>query len=120
MFFGFCGLYALFKLFDAAPGFVIDAEGIVDNSSGISAGRIPWSDIQGFHVTTVQGQRFLTVDVYDQDKYMRRGNVVKRLLVSANARYFGGLIHISANALRINFDELLNVANAALEKHRRA
>jgi hypothetical protein len=32
----------------------------VDNSSGISAGRIPWSDIKGFGVSTIQKQRILT------------------------------------------------------------
>ena len=40
-FFGLCGLYALAKLFDTAPGLVIDDQGIIDNSSGLSAGRIP-------------------------------------------------------------------------------
>ena len=40
-FFGLCGLYALFKLFDTEPGLIVDAEGIVDNSSAVSAKRIP-------------------------------------------------------------------------------
>ena len=89
-FFGFCGLYALVKLFDTASGLVIDTEGIIDNSSGLSAGRIPWSDIERFHVTTVQGQRFLTVDVQHPQEYVERANSLKRLAISLNARYFGG------------------------------
>jgi hypothetical protein len=117
-FFGLCGLSALFKLFDFSPGLVIDAEGIVDNSSGVSAGRIPWSDIRGFTVTTVQGQRFLTVKVANPKKYVQRGHVLKRLLVNANATYFGGAIQISANSLKIDFDELVRVANEFREKYR--
>src|SRR5262245_19949122 len=58
-FFGLCGLFALFKLFDTTPGLILDAEGITDNSSAVSAGRIPWSDITGFTITSVQKQRFL-------------------------------------------------------------
>jgi hypothetical protein len=118
-FFGVCGLAALFKLFDFSPGLVIDAEGIVDNSSGISAGRIPWSDIRGFSVTTVQGQRFLTVKVDNPKKYVQRGHLLKRLFVNANASYFGGAIQISANALRIDFDELVTVTRTFHEKYRR-
>ena len=119
-FFGLCGLYAFFKLFDMAPGLVIDSKGIIDNSSGVSAGRIPWSEIQGFHTTTVQRQRFLTIDVKDPDKYVQRAPFVKRQLVGVNAKYFGGPIQISANALKINFDELLKVANDFFEKYGRA
>jgi hypothetical protein len=119
-FFAACGLAALFKLFDSAPGLIIDAEGIVDNSSGVSAGRIPWKDIRGFHVTTIRSQRFLTVEVHDAQKYIRRANGLKRLLVSMNAKYFGGPVQISTNALRISFDRLQSLANEALERHRRA
>jgi hypothetical protein len=119
-FFGLCGLNAFFKLFERAPGLIIDAQGIVDNSSGVSAGRIPWSDIQGFRTMTVQGQRFLTIDVKDPDKYVQRAPFLKRQLVGLNAKYFGGPIQISANALKINFDELLKVATDSLEKYRQA
>ena len=72
----------------------------------------------GFSVTTVQGQRFLTVEVDNPTKYVQRANVLKRFVVSMNANYFGGPIQISANSLKINFDELQRVANAFFEKHR--
>jgi hypothetical protein len=117
---GLCGLYAFFKFFDSAPGLIIDAHGIVDNSSGVSAGRIPWSDIQGFRTMTVQRQRFLTIDVKDPDKYIQRAPFLKRQLVGLNAKYFGGPIQISANTLKINFDELFKVANDFFEKYRQA
>ena len=119
-FFGSCGLYALWKFFDAAPGLVIDEQGIIDNSSGMSAGRIPWSEIKGFHVTTVQRQRFLTIEVQDPAKYVQRASFLKRQLVSINAKYFGGPIQISAGTLKIGFDELLKVANDSFQKYRGA
>jgi len=119
-FFGVCGLYALRKLFDTAPGLVIDDEGIVDNSSGISAGRIPWSEIIGVHVKTVQRQRFLTIEVRDPQKYVQRASFLKRGFVSLNARYFGGPIQISASVLKINFDELHSMISRAFDKSRQA
>jgi hypothetical protein len=120
VFFGACGLYALWKLFDAAPGLVIDEQGIVDNSSGISAGRIPWSDIVGVHVTTLRRQRFLTIEVSEPTKYVERASFLKRQMVRLNAKYFGGPIQISAIALKIDFDELVNIISRRFAEHRRA
>ena len=119
-FFSACGLFALFKLFDRTPGLVIDAEGIIDNSSGLSAGRIPWSDIRGLHVTVVQQRKFICVQVHDPDKYVQRASFLKRQLDRLNAKYFGGPIFISAVALRTDFDELLRVVTESLERHRGA
>jgi len=116
-FFGLCGVYASRKLFDPAPGLIIDAEGIVDNSSGISAGRIPWSEIKGFKVTTIKRQRFLTIEVRDPDKYIRRTSGLKRHLAAMNTKYFGGPIHITSNTLAIGFDELVKSITEAHAKH---
>ncbi len=43
-FFGLCAGFAFIKLFDTKPGLIIDSDGIVDNSSGVSAGRVPWQE----------------------------------------------------------------------------
>jgi hypothetical protein len=117
-FFGLCGLYALLKLFDNAPGLIVDAEGLVDNSSGVSAGRIPWSDISGFKIRSVHKQRFLTIEVHNAETYVRKANFLKRPLVALNMRYFGGPIQISANTLKIDFDRLIEVVTGAQAKHR--
>ena len=117
-FFGLCGLYALFKLFDTEPGLIVDAEGIVDNSSAVSAGRIPWSDICGFKIKSVQKQRFLTIEVHNPDAYVRKANFLKRPLAALNMKYFGGPIQISANTLKVDFDRLIELVTGAEAKHR--
>ncbi|MES1199699.1 MAG: STM3941 family protein, partial [Pseudomonadota bacterium] len=62
------------KLFDKRPGLVLSAEGIVDNSSGVAAGLIPWSDIEAFNVAEIRGNKFIVVLVKDPEKYLQRGN----------------------------------------------
>src|SRR5688572_15627450 len=47
LFFGLCFVYLLKKIPDKTPGLIIDNDGILDNSSGVSAGFIPWADIKG-------------------------------------------------------------------------
>ncbi len=114
-FFGICFASGVWKLFDRSPGLVVDRIGLVDNSSGISAGRIPWSEITGISVTTVKplpllkAQRFLTIHVRDPQAYVARGNALKRMMKRANYRMFGSPIHISAVALKTSFEDLVEL-----------
>src|SRR5262245_34837868 len=119
-FFGSIAVQAAAKLFSTAPGLIIDSEGIVDNSSGVAVGPIPWSDIKRIGISTSEERRFITIEVRDPQKYIQRGNLVKRVLRGQNMKYFGGPIHISADTLRIDFDELVKVIKAARAQHKRA
>src|SRR5262245_14098871 len=119
-FFGLCGLYGFVKLFDGRPGLIIDAEGIVDHSSAVAAGRIPWEEVTGIRVSEIAGQRFLVIEVVDPQKYVARGGFFKRMVNAANAKMTGSPINISANSLRLKFDDLLRVLTEALERHKRA
>ncbi|WP_078119463.1 STM3941 family protein [Thiosocius teredinicola] len=114
LFFGLCTAYGLRKMFDTTPGMVIDDKGIVDNSSGVSAGFIPWSDVIGFKVTTMHNQRFLSIEVQNPEKYIEQASGLKRRVVAMNAKFFGGPIHISSNTLKIRFDDLVE---RVLEAH---
>ena len=95
-FFGLIAVQAGARLFDRSPGLIIDAEGIVDNSGGLAAGRIPWSDIKRIRTTTSAEQRFLTIEV-------RRGSAV----------------HITPNTLRIDFDDLVKLVTESHAKYKR-
>jgi hypothetical protein len=112
-FFGWVGVALAVKLFDPRPGLVIDREGIFDNSSGVSAGHVPWSEIKRFHVTGVKRERFLTIVVADPEKYIRRASLLKRPWMRMNAKQFGGAIQIGANALRMDFEEMLDAVERA-------
>lgn len=45
IFFGYTTFILFKKLPDNKPGLIINSEGIIDNSSGVSAGIILWTDI---------------------------------------------------------------------------
>ncbi len=61
--FGLSFVVVLKKYLDNSPGLIIDQTGITDNSSGISAGHIPWSDIKEITTTKVFNQKFLTINL---------------------------------------------------------
>lgn len=105
--FGTAGVvWGIGKSRDTKPGLVLNAEGLVDNSSAVAAGFIPWSEVTGVGTFQVSSQRMLVISVADPGKYIERGGAVKRSLNRANANMCGSPIVISSNALRIPFDEL--------------
>ncbi len=111
------GLFALLgialgvQVLKRAPALVIDDDGIVDNSTLVSVGRVPWHDIQEIRATVVGAERFLTLNVVDPAKYVRQGNVLKRCFNALNLRFYGSPVHISANALAISFDGLAAIVS---------
>lgn len=107
LFFGFCALYAVKKLFDDNPGLVIDDYGITDNSGGLSAGIVPWNEIDGIDVAQVQNQRFILIMVNNPEKYIdaQKGGIRKRMM-KVNYRMYNTPICISPNGLQTNFDDL--------------
>ncbi len=109
LFFGLAGLFGAWKLFDKQPGLIIDAEGIVDNSSATAAGRISWAEITGFGISEVSGQKFLTIMVTSPEKYISGKGRVRAWLSSMSMKMTGSPINISANSLKTNFDGLLNL-----------
>jgi hypothetical protein len=99
-------IYGARKMFDNKPGLVLSPEGITDNSSGVAAGLIPWTDITGFDIFEMHRQKMLVILVNEPEKYIQRGNPIQRTLHRANTSMVGSPISISSNTLKIGFDEL--------------
>ena len=113
-----CLVAGVVKLRDRRPGLILSAEGITDNSSGVSAGLIPWADVTGFSIFQHQKTRMLVVLVVDPEKYILRGNAVQRLLHRANTGMVGSPISIAATTLKIDFDELKREVETWHSRHR--
>jgi hypothetical protein len=107
LFFGFIGFFILKKLFDKSPGLIISNDGITDNSSGVSAGFIPWSDIKEIREVRVVNQKFINLVVKNPEVYIdRQSNAFKRWIAQKNYKLYGTAIGISANGLKYNYEEL--------------
>lgn len=119
LFFGRCAIYGVWKLFDARPGLVIDAIGILDNSSAVAVGKIPWEDVRSVGQYEISGQRFVIIFVKEPEKYVNRGNYVCRMLKAANAKLAGSPITISSSATELSFEQLLQVFTDGFERYRR-
>lgn len=56
IFFGLVAVTMFRKFSDKKPGLIINNQGITDNSSGVSAGLIPWNDIDKIKISQVLSQ----------------------------------------------------------------
>ncbi len=110
LFFGLVAVTIFRKFSDKKPGLIISRHGITDNSSGVSAGLIPWSDIQEIKISQVMSQKFLMLIVNNPQDYLDKvTNPLKRNAMKMNYKTYGSPISISSNALRTNFNELQNL-----------
>ena len=97
-FFGLCAVYGCIKIFDQRPGLIIAREGLVDNSSAVAAGRIPWDEITGLEVSSIAGTRFVTLRVRDPQKYVARSSFLRGMMNAANINMTGSPINIASTA----------------------
>jgi hypothetical protein len=117
VFFGFTGVYGIKKFFDKRPGLILDSSGITDNASAAAAGFIPWSDVLGFDVFEMNKSKMLVVMVSDPEKYIDRGNAVKRKMNKANFNMVGSPISISSITLATDFANLQSLFRRYLDKY---
>ena len=109
LFFGLCAILFMRKLPDTKPGLIIDSEGLMDNSGGTAAGRILWADIENISVLEIQKQKLIMIEVTNPEDYIgRQRSLWKRKVMQMNYKMYGTPISISANGLKMKFDDLLS------------
>ena len=94
-------------------------QGIIDNSSGVSAGVVLWSDIEEIKISKVMSQKFLMFIVKNPQDYIDKvTNPLKKKTVEMNYKSFGSPISISANSLQTNFDSLYKLLTEKMEEYK--
>jgi len=122
---GGLGIYFFIKkMFDKEPGIIFSELGILDNTTVNKFGLIPWEDISEIIEKTVQvsiasKERFVTVRLINPEKYIsRETNLIKRKVLEGNSKHYGSPIHFSANGLKIDHKELLELTIAYFKKYK--
>lgn len=118
-FFGLGTIYFLIIVFDKKPGLILDSKGIIDNSSAVSIGFVEWKDIQKIQIINLMGQEMIAIHLKNEDQYLLKvKNPLKRWLLRTNSQSFGGILNISANALKVNKTELFNSIQKYFQKYK--
>ena len=110
LFFGLSIFVLIKKLLDSKPGIIIDQICLTDNSSGMSAGHILWSDIEDISVIEIQRQKLIMLQVRNPLDYIdKQTSGLKRKMMQMNYKMYGTPIIITSNGLKISFEELLSI-----------
>ncbi|MEZ0183584.1 STM3941 family protein [Flavobacterium oncorhynchi] len=115
LFGGMSLFFSIKKMGDKKPGIIIDTKGIIDNSSALSIGRIPWKDIDDIIERVDFNQKSIALIVKNPEEYIdKQTSFYKRRMMRANFKMSGSPIAISSNSLKTNLEELGNILT---EKH---
>ena len=119
LFFGLAAISIFRKFSDKKAGIIINRQGIIDNSSGVSAGLVLWSDIEEIETVKVQSQKFMIFIMKNPQDYIDRvTNPLKRKGMEMNYRIYGSPISISANSLQMNFDNLYKLLIEKMKEYK--
>ncbi len=116
-FFGACTLVAVQRLLDSRPRLVIDDHGIYDRTLGV--GRIPWSEITGAEVRSIQGNEFVSVYVRDARMLRMEVSPLRNALNAANRALGFSEFNINLSGLAIDANQLQELIVKRSEAARR-
>lgn len=117
IFFGFCLVFLVKKLFGNQVGLIIDEKGITDHSNGTSVGLIEWEDITAIGTLQVASTKILMLQTDKPEKYIERAkNVIAKQAMKANHKMYGSPLSIISSSLKIKYDDLEKLIIDEFEK----
>lgn len=99
----FADIFFIKILLTKKPIIEIDANGLTDNSSIVSLGFIPWSDMECAYLKGM----FFTIDLKNPEEYLSRAGTLKRIFIKWNLRMGYGQVCISPILISHKIKEFL-------------
>ena len=106
-----CGLVVALQLW-FRPALIVDEKGIVDNGSGTSVGRIPWSNIAEVRPVSFVGLSYIGIIPNNLDELMRHCGILTRMSIKRRIRMGYPPIIIPTAILDINSTQLVGEIHA--------
>jgi hypothetical protein len=94
------------QFFKSGPQVVIDGRGIQDRRSNL--GLIEWADMESLAAVELHSQKFLSVEVSDLNKYLKRLSGAGRIAAQANRALGFSEITIGFSGLSHSTDEVMH------------
>lgn len=117
IFFGFCGIVGIVRLFSSKPGLVMDHEGV--HIMYLRRNQtVLWQDISAFAEYRVQKQKQILVMLSDPQSYINRYTGLAKWWIKTNYRLAGSPISLSSSLLKISHDDLIAQLTAHLVHYR--
>ncbi|MCG2792873.1 MAG: hypothetical protein L6262_04915 [Weeksellaceae bacterium] len=106
-------------VFTRKMSLIINNEGIIDTSSYVSKGMIPWNDIISIKIIDVMSTKFLLINVKNPKKYVdNETSKIKKSLLQSTLKKYGTPITISSTTLQYDFDKLEKLILDSFENYK--
>ena len=98
---------------------IIDKNGLNVNPKKSLVESIDWKYIEGFSELKIQSQKFVLINLNNSNYWIEKeGNAIRKKLMKFNVNNYGSPFNLSANAMQINYTELMKVLNENLNKYK--
>lgn len=115
---GVCYLFINIKsYFGKAAGIYLNSDELIIKGSA-STINVNWGDIKSFQCFDKGSYSFVSVILFDNEKFLRQRNFYSRRIRQGLLKKFGTLIPIPVNFYNVSRIELLAELNYRLEKYR--
>lgn len=104
IFFGLAFLFIIYRLFKPKNILTINIDGFIDNSSAISLGYIPWSEVEKIKEFKVISERFIGVELKNEEEYLKRTSNIKLKLLKINLKIGYPIISINLNSTKADIE----------------
>jgi len=108
------------KVFTRKFGLVLDDNGVTDNSSELSAGFVPWSDVKEIGVRSLFFNKKAIIVIFkDPEEHINKykPESYKRKVAEASLKRFYSPIQLKTNYLDIRPSQLYHVLNVKLQEY---
>lgn len=102
VFFGCFTVLAVARLWDSLPGLTLDSLGIIDRSSLVYAGRVPWDEVLAVRPSRMYGQKMFVFVLRDHKAFCARFSGIARLAFTVSPWITGGSFAVSSQMLQID------------------
>lgn len=109
-FFGLCLGVVLPELWSREPVLELDAEGLIDRTTGVAVGRVPWSEV----VRVQPKGEWVEIEVRDLDALTRDLSPLRRW----GARLNGKTVHVLSGPAGVTADALAETIRERWERSR--
>lgn len=115
-FFGLGVVLGFWRLFSRKPALELSSDGITIFHIGANT-FTPWSEVSGFSTCKIRRQKLLAVHLHDPRKYIEACGKFNSYTAKANNNLCGSPIVITANSLKISFEELCKLCEQYLYQY---
>lgn len=108
-FFGLAGAYIGYRLIWRSPALTIDASGLTDSASAVSAGHLAWDEIECVVPYDFSGQMMLGVIPRDLDALLERQSTFRKRMMKMNLGMGAAPVNIPQGILPMTAVELADL-----------